>query len=150
MSGTQARETSLDQVAGLIDWTELDRLLACISASAKGEPGWPPLALFRGLLLAMWHGLPDVRLAEALDSPASFRRFYGFAAYEPTPERAAFVRLRAELARRGLDRAVPGGHASTRWPRRRGAFRHAGGCDPDCVRFRVVRRRGEMGGTPPA
>lgn len=104
--GTQVGETSLDQVAGLIDWTELDRLLACISASARGEPGWPPLALFRGLLLAMWYDLSDVRLAEALDDRASFRRFCGFAGCEPTPERTAFVRFRAELARRGLDRAL--------------------------------------------
>src|SRR4051794_35909439 len=42
-------------------------LLLGISASTKGEPGWPPLALFRALLLATWHDLSDVRLAEALD-----------------------------------------------------------------------------------
>jgi transposase, IS5 family len=48
---------SLDEVAALIDWAELDGLLADISASAKGEPGWPPLALFRALLLATWHDL---------------------------------------------------------------------------------------------
>ena len=39
--------TSLDEVAALVDWTEIDGLLAGISSSAKGEPGWPPLALFR-------------------------------------------------------------------------------------------------------
>jgi IS5 family transposase len=98
--------TSLDELARLIDWMELDRLLTDISASPKGEPGWPPLALFRGLLLATWHDLSDVRLAEALDDRASFRRFCGFAAHEPTPERTAFVRFRAELVRRGLDRAL--------------------------------------------
>ena len=98
--------TSLAEVAGLVDWAELDRLLADISASTKGEPGWPPLALFRALLLATWHDLSDVRLAEALDDRASFRRFCGFAAHEPTPERTAFVRFRAELVRRGLDRAL--------------------------------------------
>src|SRR3954453_16957669 len=49
---------------------------------------------------------PDVRMAEALDDRASFRRFCGFAAHEPTPERTAFVRFRAELVRRGLDRAL--------------------------------------------
>ena len=32
--------------------------------------------------------------------------FAGFAAHEPTPERTAFVRLRAELVRRGLDRTL--------------------------------------------
>ena len=47
-----------------------------------------------------------MRLAEALDDRASVRRFCGFAAHEPTPERTAFVRFRAELARRGLDRAL--------------------------------------------
>src|SRR5215211_7436138 len=46
--------SSLDEVAALVDWAELDCLLAGISASAKGEPGWPPLALFRALLLATW------------------------------------------------------------------------------------------------
>lgn len=106
-SGAEPRGgTSLDEVAALVDWTELDRLLAGISASAKGEPGWPPLSLFRALLLATWHDLSDVRLAEALDDRTSFRRFCGFAAHELTPERTAFVRFRAELVRRGLDRAL--------------------------------------------
>ena len=98
--------TSLDEVAALVNWIELDDLLAGISAAAKGEPGWPPLALFRALLLATWHDLSDVRLAEALDDRASFRRFCGFAAHEPTPERTAFVRFRRELVRRGLDRVL--------------------------------------------
>jgi transposase, IS5 family len=72
----------------------------------KGEAGWPPLALFRALLLATWHDLSDVRLAEALDDRTSFRRFCGFAAHEPTPERTAFVRFRRELVARGLDRVL--------------------------------------------
>jgi len=55
--------TSLDEMAGLVDWSELDRLLAGISASAKGEAGWPPLCLFKALLLATWHELSDVKLA---------------------------------------------------------------------------------------
>jgi IS5 family transposase len=46
------------------------------------------------MLIAVWYDLSDVKLAEALDDRASFRRFCGFAAQEPTPERTAFVRLR--------------------------------------------------------
>ena len=94
------------EIAALLDWAEIDRHLAGISAAVKGEPGWPPLALFRGLLLATWYDLSDVRLAEALDDRTSFRRFCGFAAHEPTPERTAFVRFRRELVRRDLDRAL--------------------------------------------
>nr|WP_241667199.1 IS5 family transposase [Roseomonas nepalensis] len=93
-------------LAALLDWTEIDRHLAGISAAAKGERGWPPLALFRGLLLATWYDLSDVKLAEALDDRTSFRRFSGFAAHEPTPERTTFVRFRRELARRSLGRGL--------------------------------------------
>src|SRR5918998_1659052 len=88
---------SLTELAASLDWSEVGRALAGISAAVKGEPGWPPLALFRALLLATWHDLSDVRLAKALDDRASFRRFCGFAACESTPERTAFVRFRAEL-----------------------------------------------------
>ena len=97
---------SLADLAALLDWAEIDRALAGISAAAKGDSGWPPLALFRGLLLATWHDLSGLRLAEALDDRASFRRFCGFAAHEPTPERTAFVRFRRELVQRGLDRVL--------------------------------------------
>ena len=94
------------ELAALLDWTEIDRHLADISAAAKGERGWPPLALFRGLLLATWYDLSDVKLAEALDDRTSFRRFCGFAAHEPTPERTTFVRFRRELVRRSLGRGL--------------------------------------------
>ena len=98
--------SSLDEMSKLIDWTEIDRLCAGIYAATKGELAWPPLALFRALLLAVWHDLSDVKLADALADRASFRRFCGFSATEPTPERTAFVRFRAELVRRGLDRPL--------------------------------------------
>src|SRR3712207_5641952 len=100
------RSGSLDEIAALIDWTEIDRHLAQIYASAKGEPGWPPLALFKALLLSVWYDLSDVKLAEALNDRASFRRFCGFASDEPTPERTAFVRFRRELMARSLDRVL--------------------------------------------
>ena len=43
---------TLQRLAALIDWGPIDRHLIGISARSKGEPGWPPLALFRALLLA--------------------------------------------------------------------------------------------------
>lgn len=97
---------SLDEIAHLIDWAELDRHLAPIYAAAKGGQAWPPLALFRAMLLSIWYDLSDVKLAEALDDRASFRRFCGFAQHEPTPERTAFVRFRRELVARSLDRVL--------------------------------------------
>src|SRR5215211_3688480 len=100
------RTGSLDVVQGLIAWAAIDRHLALIYASAKGEQAWPPLSIFKALLLAVWYDLSDVKLAEALDDRASFRRFCGFAAEEPTPERTAFVRFRRALLARALDRVL--------------------------------------------
>lgn len=102
----ERRHSPLDDLAGLIDWSPVERQLADISNAAKGEPAWPPLALFKAMLLAVWYDLSDVKLAEALDDRASFRRFCGFASHEATPERTAFVRFRKVLASRGLDKAL--------------------------------------------
>src|SRR3569832_2174874 len=103
-SESAGRQSTLDKLLDLIDWVPVEHHLRDISCAAKGEPAWPPLALFKAMLIAVWHDLSDVRLAEALDDRASFRRFCGCAAHEPTPERTSFVRFRRELVSRGLDR----------------------------------------------
>jgi IS5 family transposase len=133
---------SLSQIAALLDWVEIEHALAGISAAARGEQGWPPLALFRALLLATWHDLSDVRLAEALEDRASFRRFCGFAAHEATPERTAFVRFRRELVRRGLDRALF--EAVTRQLETKGVVVRTGTLvDATLIQSASIRRDGE-------
>jgi IS5 family transposase len=97
---------SLDGLSELIDWRRIAVLLEPVYPSSKGEPAWPPLAMFKALLLAVWHDLSDVKLADALDDRASFRRFCGFSRNEATPERTAFVRFRRELIAHGLDRRL--------------------------------------------
>lgn len=105
-SSDTSRRCSLDELHDLIDWTPVQHQLAVVSSSAKGEPAWPPLALFKATLLAMWYDLSDVKLAEALDDRASFRRYCGFSANEATPERTTFVRFRKALIAQDLDKAL--------------------------------------------
>src|SRR6188472_3585851 len=82
----ERRQSALGEIEVLIDWALVAQTLSGVYAAAKGEPAWPPLALFRALLLAIWYDLSDVKLAEALEDRASFRRFCGFSATEATPE----------------------------------------------------------------
>ena len=98
--------SSLDELAGLIDWRPIATLLGSLYPATKGEPAWPPLSMFKALLLSVWYDLSDVKLAEAIDDRASFRRFCGFAGNEATPERTAFVRYRRLLIAHGLDRSL--------------------------------------------
>ena len=79
------RASSLDGLHDLIDWVPIEARLSPISSAAKGEPAWPPLALFKALLLSVWYDLSDAKLAEALDDRTSFRRFCGFSRSESTP-----------------------------------------------------------------
>ncbi len=105
-NGRALRRSTLDELVKLIDWAPVESRLGDISCAAKGEPAWPPLAQFKALLLAVWYDLSDVKLADALDDRASFRRFCGFSGSEPTPERTTFVRFRRALTVRGLDRSL--------------------------------------------
>jgi IS5 family transposase len=98
--------STLDRLSDLIDWIAVAFLLEPLYPASKGEPAWPPLAMFKALLLAVWHDLSDVKLAEALEDRASFRRFCGFSSNEPTPERTAFVRFRQAVIAHGMDRVL--------------------------------------------
>lgn len=57
---------SLDVLDGLIGWNPVADLLRSLYPASKGEPAWPPLAMFKALLLSIWCDLSDVKLAEAL------------------------------------------------------------------------------------
>ena len=105
-SHSTTRRSSLDELAGLIDWLSIALELDDVHSARKGEPAWPPVAMFKALLIAVWYDLSDVKLAEALDDRTSFRRFCGFSSNDATPERAAFVRFRKELVARGLDKGL--------------------------------------------
>ena len=80
-SETSRVDTLLDEFYASVDWHEVDQLLAVISCSTKGGLDRPPLAFLRALLLATWHDLSDVRLAESIDDRTSFRRFCDFAGH---------------------------------------------------------------------
>jgi IS5 family transposase len=105
-AGRMRSASSLYALAALIDWSPVAALLDPLYPAAKGEPAWPPMAMFKALILSIWYDLSDVKLAEALDDRASFRRFCGFSAKEGTPERTAFVRYRRLLVAHKLDRSL--------------------------------------------
>ena len=42
--------SSLDGLAGMLDWNEIAALLGGIHSNAKGEAAWPPLAMFKHVL----------------------------------------------------------------------------------------------------
>jgi IS5 family transposase len=67
-----------------------------------GRAAWPPLMLFKALLLGALYGLSERELEEALGDRLSFRRFVGLGLEESVPDHSVLNRFRNELVRLGL------------------------------------------------
>jgi hypothetical protein len=89
------RQTSLDELPALLDWPLAELVLAGLYASAKGEKAWPPLAMFKALLLAT--GSRSFRRAACRSEPLT---------------RAIFARSEKRKSRDGRGARRPGGENS--------------------------------------
>lgn len=96
----------LGQVAELVDWSRIERLLGEVYAAGEGRPAYRPLQMVRALLLQQWYSLSDPQLEEALADRISFGQFVGLSIGEEVPDHSTLSRFRQQLARRGLSTKV--------------------------------------------
>lgn len=95
----------LDKMDQFIEWNHIDRLLKKKykkTMSADGRPAYPPLSMFKLLLLQRWYGLSDPGLEEALNDRISFIRFSGFSLASSLPDHSTICRFRNSLLGLGL------------------------------------------------
>ncbi len=100
--GLSAGSNSLDRLCELVKWYRFERLLAPLRDGGPGRAAWPPLVLFRALILQSLYGLSDRELEEALCDRLSFRRFVGLSLEEGVPDHTVLCRFRNELSAGGL------------------------------------------------
>ena len=93
---------SLNRLAGLVRWYRFDKLLGKLRDGGPGRAAWPPLLLFKALLLGALYGLSERELEEALSDRLSFRRFVGLGLEESVPDHSVLNRFRNELVQLGL------------------------------------------------
>lgn len=98
----------LEDVAKVIDWAAIDVLFAKINAKTLGAPGYPPLAMFKIILLQQWHGLSDPAAEDAVRDRLSFRRFCGLPLDVETPDHSSIWRFRQTIQAQGLSEALLG------------------------------------------
>lgn len=96
------RRDVLDEISRFLDWSAFARLLAVIPVAAKGEPSFPPLMMFKVLLLQRWYGLSDPAMEAALFDRMSFLRFAGLSLEDVTPDHSTIWRFRERLTKEGL------------------------------------------------
>ena len=98
----QAGSTALDRLSGLVDWRGFEALLAPLRDGGPGRGAWPPLVVFKALILQSLYGLSDRELEEALGDRLSFRRFCGLSLEDSVPDHSVLCRFRNTLAAGGL------------------------------------------------
>ena len=96
------RNARLEKIAQLLDWSRLQTLVEHVRPGDTGRPPYPPLAMFKALLLQQWYGLSDPGLEEALLDRVSFRRFCGLSLEGATPDETTLCRFRNDLKASGL------------------------------------------------
>jgi hypothetical protein len=92
----------LERIEKAFDWSAFEALLALVHASSRGVPGWPPLVVFKIVLLQQWHTLSDPGAEEAVRDRLSFRRFCGLSLEVETPDHASIWRFRKTIDQLGL------------------------------------------------
>lgn len=92
----------LDRLHGLVKWYRFEKLLASVRDGGAGRPAYPPLQMFKVLLLQSLYGLSDAEMEEALGDRLSFRRFAGLALTDEVPDHSTICRFRNLLIERGL------------------------------------------------
>src|SRR5215472_16013796 len=93
---------ALAEIDALVDWAPLAQALKDVHSAAKGEPSYPPLVMFKVLLLQRWYGLSDPAMEAALFDRISFLRFAGFSTEDETPDHTTIWRFREAWEKGGL------------------------------------------------
>lgn len=92
----------LSEIDGLVDWSRFARVLKDVHSAAKGEAAYPPLMMFKVVLLQRWYGLSDPAMEAALFDRISFLRFAGLSSEDETPDHTTIWRFREMLGKTGL------------------------------------------------
>lgn len=87
----------LDDFNELIDWQQIEDELAGLNANPMGEKAWPPLLMFKILLLQSWYNLSDPACEKQLARDMLFRRFIGLSHSDPVPDHSTIWRFRNKL-----------------------------------------------------
>jgi IS5 family transposase len=92
----------LDGLNELINWTRIEAKLSGIHNKKHGEQAWPPLMMFKILLLQSWYSLSDPTLEKQLARDLMFRRFINLSLRESVPDHSTIWRFRNLLNKLSL------------------------------------------------
>lgn len=90
-----------------INWSRVERILLShytVGTSGEGADAYPPLMLFKCMLLQKWFRInSDPELENQINDRLSFKRFLGLSFDKPSPDHSTFSRFRSRLSKNAMD-----------------------------------------------
>jgi IS5 family transposase len=90
-----------------INWSRVERILLShytVGTSGDGADAYPPLMLFKCMLLQKWFRInSDPELENQINDRLSFKRFLGLSFDRPSPDHSTFSRFRSRLSKNAMD-----------------------------------------------
>jgi len=97
---------TLEQMNKVIDWYRIEKILKKyykIGFSTEGADAYPPLMLFKCLLLQKWFRIPsDPELESQINDRISFKKFLKLPFDMPSPDHSTFSRFRKRLSKKAM------------------------------------------------
>jgi IS5 family transposase len=97
---------TLKQLDKLIDWSKIKIALMShyeVGYSKEGADAYPPLMLFKCLLLQKWFRIPsDPELESQINDRISFKEFLQLPLHMPSPDHSTFSRFRSRLSKKAM------------------------------------------------
>lgn len=98
--------TRLMDIAASIDWKRIESILMNhyqVGGSNEGAQAYPPVLLFKCLLLQKWfHINSDPELESQINDRISFKKFLGLSFDDPSPDHSTFSRFRKRLSKKAM------------------------------------------------
>ena len=97
----------MEKIADSIDWSRIDAVLMAnysVGSSGEGADAYPPLLLFKCLMLQKWFRInSDPELENQINDRLSFKKFLGLPLSQPSPDHSTFSRFRSRLSKNAMD-----------------------------------------------
>ena len=91
----------LPQIEKVINWKRIEKILEKYynkGTSVTGRKSYPPLLLFKIVLLQTWNGLSDYQVETQINDRLSFMKFCGLRLEDEVPDHSVICRFRKALS----------------------------------------------------
>ena len=101
----------MEKIDAAINWSRVEAVLMqhyTVGTSQEGAKAYPPILLFKCLLLQKWFRIPsDPELENQINDRLSFKKFLGLSFSKPSPDHSTFSRFRSRLSKAAMEQIHP-------------------------------------------